>query len=52
MNPPLFPRTAKFALGGLLAGIAIVSAVATVGWARHGEQIFVGMLQSGWMTCF
>ncbi|NDV85519.1 hypothetical protein GTW51_02280 [Aurantimonas aggregata] len=48
----MFPRTAKFTLGGLLAGIAIVSAVATFGWARHGEQIFVAMLQSGWMTCF
>lgn len=52
MNPLAHPWTTRVALGSLIAGIALASAVATVGWARHGEQIFVGMLQSGWMTCF
>ncbi|MEH6718345.1 MAG: hypothetical protein V7704_05615 [Aurantimonas endophytica] len=52
MNPPAFPWRTKVALGSLAAGIAVAAAVATLGWARHGEQIFVGMLQSGWMTCF
>ncbi len=46
------PWPGKIAIGGLVAGIAVVSAFATVGWARHGEQIFVRMLDAGWMTCF
>ena len=52
MNAPAHPWSAKLAIGSLVAGIALVSGLATVGWARHGEQIFLGILQSGWMTCF
>lgn len=52
MTPSARPRTMTLALGGLAAGLALLSAVATLGWARHGEQIFVGLLQAGWMTCF
>jgi hypothetical protein len=52
MNLPARPWFGKMAIGGLVAGIAALSAFATVGWARHGEQIFVRMLGAGWMTCF
>jgi hypothetical protein len=52
MNLLAPPWSVKMAIGGLVAGIATLSAFATVGWARHGEQIFVRMLDAGWMTCF
>ena len=52
MNAPAHPWSAKLAIGSLVAGIALVSALATVGWAQHGEQILVGMLEAGWAICF
>ncbi|MEF2553435.1 hypothetical protein VQ042_19085 [Aurantimonas sp. A2-1-M11] len=32
--------------------LAIVSAGAVAGWARHGEAIFLHLLEAGWAACF